>query len=546
MKELTERKKLEILKLFLEGYSYDDISAKSDVAKGSVVNVVTDFKNGRFPTFTDVTDMVDVLRELSVELRKKGAGVSEALLGTAFFFRLNEIGVTPDKLWLWADMCRGMSPPDAPLQEFTAATLEVFKLTQETGESYDSVAAKWSKLRDESESLGQEVENLRSEKKELETTQAVLTEKCHKLKEENDGLDRDIKELSTRCETLRKETSQLEASRQLLNEEVAELDDNIKALRPEMEALEGLGFGKSELQTLRVKLEEIASSQSLTPKVLTTKFFQDLVEYETVVSFQKRREELEGEVATLQAQKESLQHVMSRLGLSPEEVEEAVKSLVSLKKKGVAPSIVASYCRVLSKSSLEPGELEREVIELGGLKKAIDTATQAVKQLQAEAAQRTRVVDALRAEEASIKATIKELTQWGQKMIKEAQGKALTTVKQATEKMAKDLRQWGDKRAELGVYLDDLKRARYFTRLPLSNEALDSYIEDISPLVVSQGLQIVLFWCVRKFNPKLRPPKWIMRKYYSIGEYTDVELADLVRWSLEGLTEGIRGNEGRA
>jgi len=546
MKELTERKKLEILKLFLEGYSYDDISAKSDVAKGSVVNVVTDFKNGRFPTFTDVTDMVDVLRELSVELRKKGAGVSEALLGTAFFFRLNEIGVTPDKLWLWADMCRGMSPPDAPLQEFTAATLEVFKLTQETGESYDSVAAKWSKLRDESESLGQEVENLRSEKKELETTEAALTEKCHKLKEEKDGLGRDIEGLSTKCETLRKETSQLEASRQLLNEEVAELDDNIKALRPEMESLEGLGFGKSELQTLRVKLEEIASSQSLTPKVLTTKFFQDLVEYETVVSFQKRREELEGEVASLRSQKESLEHIMSRLRLPPEEVEEAVKSLVSLKKKGVAPSIVASYCRVLSKSSLEPSELEREVTELGGLKKAIDTATQAVKQLEAEAAQRTKVVDALRAEEASIKATIKELTQWGQKMIKEAQGKALTTVKQATEKMAKDLRQWGDKRAELGVYLDDLKRARYFTRLPLSNEALDSYIEDISPLVVSQGLQIVLFWCVRKFNPKLRPPKWIMRKYYSIGEYTYVELVDLVRWSLEGLTEGIRGNEGRA
>jgi len=546
MKELTEIKKIEILRLFLEGYSYDEIATKSDVAKGSVVNVVTDFKNGRFPTFTDATDMVDVLRELSVELRKKGVGVSEALLGIAFFSRLSEIGLTPDKVWLWADMCREISPAEAPVEQFTAAALEVFRLTRETGESYDSVVAKWSKLRAESESLGQEVENLSLEKKELETTQAALTEKCHKLKEEKDGLDRDIEELSTRCEALKKETSQLEASRQLLNKEVTELDDKVMALRPEMEALEGLGFGKGELETLRVKLEEIASSQSLTPKVLTTKFFQDLVEYETVVSFQKRREELEGEVASLRSQKESLEHVMSRLRLPPEEVEEAVKSLVSLKKKGIALSIVASYCRVLSKSSLEPSELEREVTELGGLKKTIDTVTQAVKQLQAEAAQRTRVVDALRAEEATIKDTIKELTQWGQKVMKEAQGKALTTVKQATEKMAKDLRQWGDKRAELGVYLDDLKRARYFTRLPLSNEALDSYIEDISPLVVSQGLQIVLFWCVRKFNPKLRPPKWITRKYYSIGEYMDVELVDLIRWCLEAFAEEVKGNEGRA
>ena len=94
MKELSEKKKLEILKLFLEGYSYDDIAGQSEVAKGSVVNVVTDFKNGLFPVLSSVTDLADALRELSVELRRKGVGVSEALLGTAFFFRLSEMGVT--------------------------------------------------------------------------------------------------------------------------------------------------------------------------------------------------------------------------------------------------------------------------------------------------------------------------------------------------------------------------------------------------------------------------------------------------------------------
>lgn len=546
MKELTERKKLEILKLFLEGYSYDDISAKMDVAKGSVVNVVTDFKNGRFPAFTDVAELVDTLRELAVELRKKGAGVSEALLGTAFFFRLNEIGVTPDKLWLWADMCRGMSPPDAPLQEFTAAALEVFKLTQETGELYDSVAAKWSQLHAESESLQQEVQGLKSVREELETTQANLTKDIQKLTGEKRALESEIAQLSAKYEAVKKVTIDLETKCQSLKSEVEELGKVADALRPEVEALEALGFGKGELETLRVRLEELASSEGIVSKELKERFFDELSTYGNILDFQKKKGDLEQEVSTLAAQVESLQKLTSKLGLPLHQVEEAVRGLASLKRKGISLSVVTSYHRVLTQLEMEPSELEREVTELGGLKKAIDTATQAVKQLQAEAAQRTRVVDALRAEEASIKATIKELTQWGQKMIKEAQGKALTTVKQATEKMAKDLRQWGDKRAELGVYLDDLKRARYFTRLPLSNEALDSYIEDISPLVVSQGLQIVLFWCVRKFNPKLRPPKWIMRKYYSIGEYTDVELVDLVRWSLEGLTEGIRGNEGRA
>ena len=102
MKELTEEIKLEILKLFLLGYSYDDIATNCDVSKGTVANVVNDFRAGRFPAFADIPDLMDALRELSIELKKRGVGVSEALLGIAFFSRLDEMGVTPEKLWLWA------------------------------------------------------------------------------------------------------------------------------------------------------------------------------------------------------------------------------------------------------------------------------------------------------------------------------------------------------------------------------------------------------------------------------------------------------------
>jgi|GEM_PF-3776946 len=544
MKQLTEKKKLEILRLFLEGYSYDDISTKSDVAKGSVVNVVNDFRAGRFPTFTDVTELVDVLRELATELRRRGGGVSEALLGTAFFFRLSEMGVTPDKLWLWVDMCREMSPAEAPLEEFTAAALELSRLTQETGESYHSVAAKWSELHAESESLQQEVEDLRSTKSELETARAALTDECQVLEERKVSLESEVAELSAWHEALSKETTGLEANCQSLKTKIEDLEAKSATLGPVLERLESLGFSGNELDTLRLKLGELASNEGLNPQELRIRFFEELSAYGAILGFEKKKEELQAEVSRLQGEVESLQKVTTRLGLPLQEVDEAVKTLASLKKRGIRPSEVATYYRVLSQAEIGPYELEREVLELGGLKKAIATATQAVKQLETEAAQRTRVVESLRAEEATIKATIEDLTLWGQKAIKEAQDKALTTVKRATEKMAKDLRQWGDARAELGEYLEDLKRARYFTRLPLSNEALDSYIQDISPLVVSQGLQIVLFWCMRKFNAKLRPPKWITQKYYHIGEYSEVELADLVRWSLEAFTQGVERNEG--
>ncbi len=538
MKELNEKKKLEIVRLYLEGYSYDQISTEAAVGKGTVVNVVNDFRAGRFPAFTEVADLVDALRDLSVELRKKGGGVSQALLGIAFFSRLNEMGVTPDKLWLWVEMCREMSPAGEPSQEFTAAALELFRLVQETGESYESVAARWSALRAESKSLGQEVEHLRSEKKELEKTQAALTADCQRLTEEKQGLERETAELSTRCEALRNEDSRLEGSRQLLNREVEELNDKIKALRPHVEALEGLGFGKGELEALRVKLDEIASSQSLTPEALRTRFFKDLIKYGALLGVERKREQLEREVASLQAQKDSLQHIISRLGLSPSEAEEAVKSLVSLKKKGVAPSAVASYCRVLSKSGLEHNELEREIIEMGGLTKGIASRTEELKRLEEEERKRTRVVEGLRAEETGIKTTIRELKESAIKEVKEASVAVTQEVRNVDRILLEDVQRWGDIKAEVGRYEEELKLARYFGSLPLSKEAVAALVEELPALVVSQYLAVALVWCSRTFNPKLKPPRHIVEKYHRISENTDVELADLLVWCLITLTEG--------
>jgi len=233
VRELIERKKLQILRLFFEGYSYDDISSKSDVALGKHVPRHVAFRS--------------------------------------------------------------------TLQEFTAAALKLFRLSRETGESYNSVAAKWSELYAECESLEQEVEDLKSANEELETRWATLTDECQMLEEE-------------------------------------------------VERLDALGFGKSELETLRVKLDELASGHGLTSEQLMVRFFDDL-------------------------------------------------------------------------------------------------ASEALRYLEEEEAERTKVVEVLQAEEAGIKATI------------------------------------------------------------------------------------------------FRPPTWVVRKYYSISEYTQVELAGLVRWSLEAFTEGVGENE---
>lgn len=243
MKELNERKKVEILRLFLEGYSYDQISTEADIGKGTVVNVVNDFRAGRFPAFSDVGDLVDTLRELAAELKKRNAGASEALLGLAFFSRLDEMGVKPADIWSWAEMCRNLTSPEANQEEFMSAALELFRLKQETDESYPTLAVRCSEARTEAERLRSDIERLRKEKAELESTNSNLAENQQELVKEKGGLQKDISELSSNREQLRQEITDIERKSNALGDEVTKLEATANSLRPEVNALEGLGVG---------------------------------------------------------------------------------------------------------------------------------------------------------------------------------------------------------------------------------------------------------------------------------------------------------------
>jgi len=540
MKELSEKKRLEIIVLFLKGLAYDEIAVKAGVAKGTVANVVSDFKEGRFPDFSEVADQVEGLRSLGVELKKNGAEVSQALFGATILSKLIEIGVTPQDIAGFADVWKKMSPPGEPIQEFTASALELFKISQATGESYISLAAKCSQVQTDYGNLQQEVRGLKSAKEELGTERDNLAKDVSKLTKEKHSLETDTSRLSARYNELQESAGKLEVRQKSLESEVEKLSKSAGTLRPEVEALKKLGFGKTELETLKLKLKKMASGQDMKSEEFTEKFFNELDEYGGILDLEQKKDKLERKVAMLEEGAESLEKVTARLGLPLDLVEEAVKGLASLKRRGIGLDTVVSFHRILSQTEMGPGDLERQALELGGLKKKIEDEKQAMKQLETERNKLSHVVDSLRDEAIAIRAATQELIESGRDVITNTRDKALTAVRQATDNMAKDIKDWGSARAELGAYLDDLKRARYFTKLPLSKDALDSYVQDISPAAVSEYLEIALLWCTKNCNVKLTPPNWIIEKYYTIDKYKDVELRDLLRWSLEWTAGGIK------
>ena len=95
MEKLSAKKKSAIVRHYLSGLSYDEIAAKSGVSKGTVANVVADLKAGRFPEAADVGEHIDLLRELSLDLKRLNLTPGQCATGLAVLTRINECGLDP-------------------------------------------------------------------------------------------------------------------------------------------------------------------------------------------------------------------------------------------------------------------------------------------------------------------------------------------------------------------------------------------------------------------------------------------------------------------
>ncbi len=80
MRGISEYTKRKVIKLFLTGVSYDEISHELGIAKGSVVNIVNDFREGRLILPPESAEYIDALRKVAVDLRKSNTNVNRVRL----------------------------------------------------------------------------------------------------------------------------------------------------------------------------------------------------------------------------------------------------------------------------------------------------------------------------------------------------------------------------------------------------------------------------------------------------------------------------------
>ena len=69
MRTLSIQKRYAIVRLFLEGVPYDDIARQIGAAKGSIVNIVEQFRNGDLPIPEGLRDLKVMAKSKTVEER---------------------------------------------------------------------------------------------------------------------------------------------------------------------------------------------------------------------------------------------------------------------------------------------------------------------------------------------------------------------------------------------------------------------------------------------------------------------------------------------
>ena len=154
MEEISPKKRLQVVQLYFSGLSFDQIAVKTNISKGSVTNIVNESKAGNFPEAANVTDQIETLRELAVDLAKLKMTTGQSAVGVALLKRIYELDLDPSDMERWPLLLSNIKSQD-DAQEIIEAAYAVRGIQEETGLSLGA--------------LEEKVKNLGEKAKELDT-----------------------------------------------------------------------------------------------------------------------------------------------------------------------------------------------------------------------------------------------------------------------------------------------------------------------------------------------------------------------------------------
>jgi len=327
MERLTAKKKLSVVKLYLSGLSYDDIAARSGVSKGTVANVVTDLKAGLIPEAADVAEYIELLRELSFDLKRSELTPGQCAIGLALLNQIRECGLDPADISRWPMILKSVRNED-DINEFVRLVYSIQQVQQRSGLSLEALDNKVQELERKAADLEPISHKLKDYKKEL-------TE----LTKQRDELTSAVALLEQKNELLSPQVKELEKSEQTLSRRIADMEPKAKkaeatlsALKSEIQKLNDIGFSLMELAEFNKKLQAIARHHSIKPSELRGRLLHELeilnkeLTLETLIqSRQQEIDKIEQAIAKGKNEIESTRASVDSLKQEKRKLEDSIK-----------------------------------------------------------------------------------------------------------------------------------------------------------------------------------------------------------------------------
>ncbi|AKG53541.1 hypothetical protein DGWBC_0878 [Dehalogenimonas sp. WBC-2] len=398
METMTMKKRLLVIYLYLCGLSFDQIVAKAGVGKGSVGNRIAELKAGDYPQTADVTDQIEALRELAVNLNKLKLPAGQAAVGIAVLKRMYELGLDPSDMERWPLLLSAIKTQD-DANELIQAAYAVRGIQKESGLSLPALENKVTQLGEKKQELntltvkvteeGEKLGNLGTERKDLTLKVTALDDKFKWLVPRVQELEQREKLLLDRNKAMLIETEKAK--------------ETLATLKTETTKLEKTGLSVDALVDINKKLETVAKHHGIKgPEVLERllgelKHLSKGLGIETLV---KNRQQIlkETDLAIVKSEHEklSLQAVVGNLQQHKQNLEGYIQSTmaaVRLEIENLVPATRSTVQQVgadLKNGCAEALEtvhhLKEESIKVGqdiGQYQAVLKESQWVKQLTA-------------------------------------------------------------------------------------------------------------------------------------------------------------------
>jgi len=291
MEKLSYRKQVMIVRMYLNGLSYDEIAAKVGVSKGTVANVIAELKAGRFPEASDVREQIEFLRELAVDLRKSGLTPGRAVVGIAVLSCLQELAVEPADIERFTTVCHTLTQ-ETDIQAFVKAAMDIAALEKRTSLSFYDLEKKAHDLEQAVTNLEPLAQQVREHREQIKK----LGEQRQRLTDEVTELEKRLQSLSPKVKEKEKREAHLSSRVQQLEDRAEAADERLVTARKDLQALSGIGLSLEDLSGFTQRLSGIAQRHGIDPGVLCEWLLHELEQLEKGLSlailFRKEQQEL--------------------------------------------------------------------------------------------------------------------------------------------------------------------------------------------------------------------------------------------------------------